>query len=148
MEFRVPWGYRNPSTLGISNRLKSSAGEGDRTLKRYAADTGGRAFFPSTTDELQMAFKAIERELRGQYSLSYDSTNSNLDGKFRRVKISLPRHQGLTVRAKKGYFAPVAGPDKVSGTSRPAPNPSLTRANLPPVCRRKVRGRIENYRTW
>jgi Ca-activated chloride channel family protein len=113
--------------FAISNRLKSSAGEGDRTLKRYAADTGGRAFFPSTADELQMAFKAIERELRGQYSLSYDSSNSSLDGKFRRVKISLPRHQGLTVRAKKGYFAPAAGPDKVSRTSRPAPNPSLTR---------------------
>ena len=110
--------------FAISNRLKSSAQQGDQALKRYAADTGGRAFFPSTRDELQMAFQAIERELRGQYSLSYNSSNFSLDGKFRRVKISLPRHQGLKVHAKKGYFAPAAGPAKVSRTSRPVPDPS------------------------
>jgi len=113
--------------FAISNRLKSSAQQGDRTLRRYPADTGGRAFFPSTADELQMAFKAIERELRGQYSLSYNSSNPSLDGEFRRVKISLPRHEGLKVRSKKGYFAPAAGPDKVSRASRLEPNPSLAR---------------------
>lgn len=111
--------------FSISNRLKSSARQGDQALKRYATDTGGRAFFPSKSDELQMAFKAIERELHGQYSLGYNSSNSSLDGKFRRVEISLPRHQGLKVHAKKGYFAPAAGPAKVSSTSRPSPNPFL-----------------------
>jgi VWFA-related protein len=114
--------------FSISNRLKSSAREGDKTLKRYAADTGGKAFFPSKRDELRIAFKAIEQELHGQYSLSYNSSNSSLDGKFRRVKISLPRHQGLRVHAKKGYFAPVGSLDKVSRASHPAPNPSLTKS--------------------
>ena len=115
--------------FAISNRLESTDRQGDQPLKRYAADTGGRAFFPSKPNELQMAFKAIERELRGQYSLSYNSSNSSLDGKFRRVKISLPRHEGLKVHAKKGYFAPTGGL-KVSRTSRPAPNPSLTKAQF------------------
>ena len=115
--------------FAISNRLKSSTGEGDKTLKRYAADTGGKAFFPSKRDELQVAFKAIEQELCSQYSLSYNSSNSSLDGRFRRVKISLPRHQGLKVHAKKGYFSPVAGPAKVSRTSRPSSN-HLCRLNV------------------
>lgn len=116
--------------FAISNRLNSTASDGDRTLKRYAADTGGKAFFPSKPHELKMAFKAIEQELRGQYSLSYNSSNPSLDGKFRRVKISLPqpRHQGLRVHAKKGYFAPVGSLDKVSRASHPAPNPSLTKS--------------------
>lgn len=114
--------------FSISNRLNSSDQQGDQTLKRYAADTGGRAFFPSKPNELQTAFEAVERELRGQYSLSYNSSNSSLDGKFRKVKISLPRHPGLKVRAKKGYFAPVGGLDRVSRTSRPPQNSSLTKA--------------------
>lgn len=109
----------------ISNRLNSSDHQGDQTLKKYAADTGGRALFPSKPDELQMAFKAIEQELRGQYSLSYNSSNSSLDGKFRRVKISLPRHPGLKVHAKKGYFAPAGGLDKVSRRSPSLPSPTL-----------------------
>jgi hypothetical protein len=75
-----------------------------------------------------MAFKVIEQELHGQYSLSYNSSNASLDGKFRSVKISLPKHQGLKVRAKKGYFAPVGRLDKVSRAGRPAPNPSLTKS--------------------
>jgi len=114
--------------FAISNRLNSTAGDGDRTLKRYAADTGGKAFFPSKPNELKVAFKAIEQELRGQYSLSYNSSNASLDGKFRRVKVSLPHLRGMKVHAKKGYFAPVGEPDKVSRAGRPAPNPSLAKS--------------------
>jgi hypothetical protein len=51
-------------------------------------------------------------EVRAQYTLGYVSTNENIDGKWRKVKIQVTRQdaKGLRVRARKGYFAPSPTP--------------------------------------
>jgi len=72
------------------------------TLDRLAAETGGRSFRISETSRLGPIFEAIERELRSQYRLSYQSDAAGGDA-FRRIDIDV-RRGGVTARAAAGYY--------------------------------------------
>ncbi len=92
----------------ISNRGGGrffGGGGDDGTLKRYAEATGGRAFFPSKPEDFKKAFDAIQEELRHQYVISYSSSNTQKDGGYRAIRITVPNQKTLKVRAKKGYYA-------------------------------------------
>jgi len=89
----------------VSTSEPGAQTHGDKVLKRLAEQTGGRAFFPFKADETAADFREIARELRGQYSLAYVSTNRAHDGTFRNITIE-PLQKGLQVRARPGYFAP------------------------------------------
>jgi Ca-activated chloride channel homolog len=75
-------------------------------MTTLANDTGGVAFLPDKDEDLEKVFKQISAELQAQYLLGYYSTNETNDGKFRRIKIQLPKHPGLRIRARQGYYAP------------------------------------------
>jgi Ca-activated chloride channel family protein len=83
---------------------------GDKALQQFADETGGRAFFPYRVDDLGASFQDIGDELRSQYSLAYTPVNQVTDGKFRKIQIQFERKElkDLTVRARKGYYAPRA----------------------------------------
>jgi VWFA-related protein len=91
--------------FAISTNRSGSEGRGDKVLKRLAEQTGGRAFFPFEASDLAEDFRAIGRDLRTQFLLSYTSTNTARDATFRNISI-LPVDKSLHVRAKTGYFAP------------------------------------------
>lgn len=74
------------------------------TLKKFAKETGGVAFFLDKDTRFGEIFDQIAAELRSQYSIGYVSTNTKKDGKFRRIKITV-RGKGYKVRARKGYYA-------------------------------------------
>lgn len=78
---------------------------GRGVLEKLAEETGGRAIFPSSVDELQKAFDEIAAELRSQYSLGYTPANRAHDGSFRKIEIKVKR-SGLRVQARRGYYAP------------------------------------------
>ncbi len=84
--------------------------EGDNALRQLADETGGRAYFPYTTGELSKAFKAINEELRNQYSVSYVPRNKKADGTFRKVRVKV-RHPNKILFYRKGYFAPLKSSD-------------------------------------
>jgi len=77
----------------------------DKDLKRLAEETGGRAFFTAGVNELKESLAGIARELRSQYSIAYEPTNVNYDGKYRQVEVKLPNRKDLRIRTKKGYIA-------------------------------------------
>jgi Ca-activated chloride channel family protein len=77
----------------------------DKELKRLAEDTGGRAFFTAEVIELEKSLTQITRELRNQYIIAYEPSNTNYDGKERKIEVKLPNHKGLKVRTKTGYKA-------------------------------------------
>ncbi len=80
--------------------------EGDNALKQMAQNTGGRAYFPYSTKDLTKAFRAINEELRNQYSITFNPTNKRADGTFRKLRVRVKR--GNTVlHYRKGYFAPL-----------------------------------------
>jgi VWFA-related protein len=78
--------------------------EADRVLEEFASQTGGRAFFPYSVDDLGQSFQDIGEELRNQYSLAYIPPNRPPDGTFRKIQVEVSR-KGLVVRARKGYYA-------------------------------------------
>lgn len=76
------------------------------TLKKIAAETGGRAFFPRNEEDLDKAYAQIDEDLRSQYVLAYTPSNGAKDGSFRTIHVKVKSHADLTVRHRRGYFAP------------------------------------------
>jgi VWFA-related protein len=77
-------------------------------LKKITQETGGRAFFPRSEGDLDKAFAQIDEDLRSQYVLAYTPTNGNKDGSFRTIQLRVKNQKELTVRHRRGYFAPGA----------------------------------------
>jgi len=75
------------------------------TMRRMAEETGGAFFRIRRDGDFDKVFQQIALELRTQYSLAYQSTNTARDGAFRRIKI-IPRDSNISVRARRGYYAP------------------------------------------
>ena len=81
---------------------------GRALLQDLANLTGGRAFFPSSIQELEGICAAIGVDLKNQYVLGYLPSNRLADGKWRKIKVKINRTKGkpsLNVRAKTGYYA-------------------------------------------
>lgn len=80
-----------------------------RVLKKIAAVSGGRAYFPQLHD-LEGIWRDIAGAIRSQYTIGYYSTNRDRDGRFRKVEITAGRGAGrsLRVTTRAGYFAPAA----------------------------------------
>jgi Ca-activated chloride channel family protein len=100
--------------IGIVDAFNSGLGAGQAgrsVLRDIAEETGGLSFFPNSVYELEDVTTKIAIELKNQYVLGYVSTNEEADGDWRdiRVRLDPPRGlpNGLSVRAKRGYYAPV-----------------------------------------
>ncbi|MGA3324563.1 MAG: VWA domain-containing protein [Terriglobia bacterium] len=91
--------------FAISTNRSGSEDRGDKVLKRFAEQTGGRAFFPFEASDLAEDFRAIGRDLRTQFLINYTSTNTARDATYRQIAVE-PVDKSLHVRAKAGYFAP------------------------------------------
>jgi VWFA-related protein len=78
-------------------------GEAGKKLARIAAETGARSWFVAGTAELDGVYAQIERELRSQYHLAYQSTNNSPDTGFRAVKVQLAG-KGMEARTISGYY--------------------------------------------
>ncbi len=81
---------------------------GTETLEKIASISGGKAFFPDSTNEMSEAFERIALEMRHQYSIGYRPSNFAADGKWRRLKVKIQLPQGaprLFVRSRQGYYA-------------------------------------------
>jgi Mg-chelatase subunit ChlD len=70
--------------------------------------TGGRSYRTSV-ENLEETCEKIAQEIKSQYVLGYESSNTSKDGKFRRVRVRLHSPAGmprLNVRARDGYYGP------------------------------------------
>lgn len=86
----------------------SNTGGRSGTLRQLSEETGGMTYTIRREGDFAEVFEQITAELRTQYSLSYHSSNTARDGKFRRIRI-LPKNSSLNVRARRGYYAPGPG---------------------------------------
>jgi Ca-activated chloride channel family protein len=87
---------------GVSSR-------GERMMKRLAAATGGRAFFPWRETELPDVHDRIASDISKRYLITYTPSNQRVDGSWRPITLRTtePSHK---VRVKPGYFAPKPPP--------------------------------------
>src|SRR5438876_4068986 len=76
---------------------------GDKTLKKFATETGGKPFFPLKIQDLASSFLDIHDELRSQYQIGYRPTNANADGTFRRIRVDVSDKR-YKARARSGYY--------------------------------------------
>jgi Ca-activated chloride channel family protein len=76
---------------------------GISVMDRIALETGGTHIDAETTDP-HTYFRQIAEELRTSYELAYYPKDPLKDDSFRKIKIK-PKREGITIRAKTGYFA-------------------------------------------
>lgn len=102
-------------SLGIFSNVDSGSSmgmEGQAALDELSAISGGKAFFPSTIQEIHLLFDRIDLELRHQYLLGFKPAKDKADGKWHKIRIKVtppPGAKGHTpdvfVRNREGYYA-------------------------------------------
>ena len=75
--------YSGASAMAITNNFQRS----QDTLYALAADTGGKALLDN--NDLSQGMVQAQKAITSYYIIGYYSTNTALDGKFRRIKITL-----------------------------------------------------------
>jgi VWFA-related protein len=90
--------YSGNGAMAMMTRLQRS----QDTMYSLAADTGGKALFD--VNDLSLGIVNAQKAYNSYYIIGYYSTNANLDGKFRRINISL-KEITANLDYRKGYFA-------------------------------------------
>ncbi len=94
--------------IGYLEHQGSGRSEQQQVLQRFAAATGGQAFFPGRLKDVDKMYEKILRDISSRYSMGYVSGDTRLDGKWRDVKIRVvrPELKDARIRTRPGYFAP------------------------------------------
>jgi VWFA-related protein len=90
--------------IGAAFSETIEASEGSESL---ASDSGG--FAVRNTNDLSKGIRRIADESQAYYLLGYSPTNTQRDGRFRKIQVKVPAGKGYQVRARKGYYAPLEG---------------------------------------
>lgn len=78
--------------------------DGERTLGRLAAQTGGRLFVPPRDADLPAIADAIAADAHSRYLIAFTPLDQRKDGTWRPLTVEVP--SGCRVRTRAGYFAP------------------------------------------
>ncbi len=73
------------------------------TLYTLAADTGGKAMLDY--NDLSSGIVNAQQAITSYYILGYYTTNTETDGKYRRIKIELADGQSAKLEYRQGYYA-------------------------------------------
>lgn len=73
-------------------------------LNAVTEQTGGVMFRVNRDEDLAGVYERVANELRTLYSLAYSSSNEDVRGQWRNVKVKTSR-TGLLARTKRGYYA-------------------------------------------
>jgi Ca-activated chloride channel family protein len=94
-------------TIGLRDSQDHIQGfrQAEFVLRQLAMETGGRAFFPGSINDLVGVYEQIAEELANQYSLGYTSKNPRRDGAWRPIVVQVTR-PSVSARTRKGYFGP------------------------------------------
>ncbi len=91
---------------GLSENANLRQLAAERRMQEFSAQTGGSVYLANRTDDLDQAFTQIAADLAQQYVLSYYPVDERRDGHFCVIRLLVRTRSGLSVRARKGYFAP------------------------------------------
>ena len=95
----------NTATIEIKSRFGDAAAmAGGEVMAETASATGGR-FFQNSND-LDMGFERVAAAPEFLYVLGFNPQELKLDGKFHSLKVSLKNRRGVSLEARRGYYAP------------------------------------------
>src|SRR5580704_11924901 len=72
-----------------TNNLSSGDTDGDKVLRYFTTQTGGKTYFPFKLEDLATDFQIIAEEVRHQYNITYGPDPVVNDGLFHKVEIRL-----------------------------------------------------------
>jgi Ca-activated chloride channel family protein len=75
------------------------------TIERIAQASGAESYFPQDVSDLDADYRRVLEDLRRRFVISYTSTNSKHDGKWRVVQVR-SRREGVVITSQGGYWAP------------------------------------------
>jgi VWFA-related protein len=91
--------YTGAASMGASSAMQRS----QDTLWSLAADTGGKALLD--VNDLSLGIVNAQKSITSYYVLGYYTSNAELDGKQRKIKITLTSGLGATLEYRDAYFA-------------------------------------------
>jgi VWFA-related protein len=90
-------------TGGVAQAMMTNFQRSQDTLWAMAKDTGGKSLLDS--NDLAAGIVQAQNSVSSYYIIGYYSSNQALDGKFRRIKISLNNGLSAGLDFRQGYFA-------------------------------------------
>jgi VWFA-related protein len=91
--------YTGASAMAMTANFQQS----QDTMWSMAADTGGKALLDN--NDLAMGIVNAQKAMSSYYIIGYYTSNTNPDGKYRRVKIAVNGDSGYKLDYRQGYFA-------------------------------------------
>ncbi|MEK6396767.1 MAG: VWA domain-containing protein [Terriglobus sp.] len=91
--------YSGASATAVNDRFQQS----QDTLYALAADTGGKAFFDN--NDLNAGIVRAQKAVTDYYLIGYYTTNTALNGAFRKIKITVADSLNASLDYRKGYYA-------------------------------------------
>ena len=95
-DFKIPY-------TGFIDRIHLPFQMRDDILPVYVGATGGQLDAEFRTPGIARSFSKIAEEVRTQYTVGYYSREPFIDGKYRKLELTVQR-PNLTVIAKEGYY--------------------------------------------
>jgi VWFA-related protein len=97
----------SPGNVGIysgaaATAVTSNFQQSQDTLFALAGDTGGKALLDN--NDLSAGIVQAQRSVLSYYIIGYSPTNSALDGKFRRIKITVDPSLSANLEYREGYY--------------------------------------------
>jgi Ca-activated chloride channel homolog len=74
-------------------------------IKKFAQETGGKAYFPKTANELAPLYGTIARDLGTSYTIAYAPLKAPGDSKLRRIEIRPIDVRLRVIQSRTGYYA-------------------------------------------
>lgn len=72
-------------------------------LQKLSEETGGSSFFIEDQSAIAKVYETIQREMRSQLLLAYQSNNTSEDGQFRRIELKVDKPD-VQVKTLSGYY--------------------------------------------
>jgi VWFA-related protein len=93
--------------VGLFGGDTAKAVHGRRELEQLTRETGGNAYFPVDTDQIDAVVADLARQIWNQYVIAYAPLNAALVGTYRAIRVTAasPGKDHLEVRTRRGYVA-------------------------------------------
>jgi VWFA-related protein len=102
----TPWA--KPGATPLPGKVKKDYETATKQLNELAIRTGGRYYEVKDVNDTKLAFADIAEELRRQYWLGYYPANTERDGRYRKIRVTVDRPD-VVIRAREGYRATAGG---------------------------------------
>jgi VWFA-related protein len=113
----IPGGNASQQGPGLSAKFSALDAQYAHTAQQIdtdvmiAATSGTGGVFFHDSNDYDGGFRLVGALPESAYLLSFSPQNLKYDGKYHNLKVELVNGRGLSLQARKGYFAPAEAPD-------------------------------------